>query len=68
MEYYYEVLWYIKENENDEEMYENYDYLEFDNYREAMQFYHRHKYDLDKYGWWITKRDEEGFVIKDYIY
>lgn len=66
---YYEVLWYV---DVDETMlcdsYNDYRCREFKTKKEAMSFYELHKNDINKYGWWVTKRNRDGEVVEDLIY
>jgi hypothetical protein len=41
---------------------------EFKTLKSAMNFYNKHRNDEDKAYFWVTKRDEEGFVLTDYVY
>lgn len=59
---YYEVLWYKNEN------LENPTFKEFKTKKQALKFYEEHKKDTDKFGFWVTKRNEEGEVLKDLVY
>lgn len=68
---YYEVLWYNKEeNESVENSMQNgdIDCKEFKTKKQALAYYEKHKSDNDKCGWWVTKRDKDGFVIDDIVY
>ena len=58
----YECLWYL------EEELQNPVFKEFRTKKQALDFYEKHKNDTDKFGWWVTKRDKDGFVVKDLIY
>ena len=58
---YYEALWFIVGHDD-------YNSKSFRSKKAALNFYNRHKDDPDKEGWWVTKRDEEGIVLEDYIY
>lgn len=60
--YKYEVLWYTGPDMND------YRTKEFSTKQAAMNFYNKHKDDDDKFGWWVTKRDEDWYVVEDYVY
>ena len=63
----YEVLYYPSINEKG-------DYTgdpitkEFKTKKSALNFYEKHKNDTDKFGWWVTARDEDGCVLDDIIY
>lgn len=59
---YYEVLWYTLPKLS------NYETRTFKSKKAALNFYNKHKDDVDKWEWWVTKRDEEGYVIEDIIY
>ena len=58
--YKYEVLWYT-----DPDTYET---KEFSSRKAAMNYYEKHKDDDGKFGWWVTKRDEDWFVVEDLVY
>ena len=59
---YYEVLYYTDENDKD------CIFLEFKTRNQALKYYNQHKDDADKFHFWVTKRDEDGFVVEDIIY
>lgn len=65
---YYEVLWYERDIYAD--MYEDelVETKEFKSKKAALNFYNKHKHDKEKYGWWITKRDEGNNILEDIIY
>ena len=68
---YYECLWYCKtEDQSDDEtmQFGDIDCKEFKTKKQALSYYEKHKNDPDRCGWWVTKRDEDGCVIEDYIY
>lgn len=68
---YYEALWYYKEEGQTEEMafqFGDTDSKEFRTKKQAIAFYEKHKADTDKCGWWVTKRDDDGYVLEDIIY
>lgn len=68
---YYECLWYCKtEDQSDDEamQFGDTDWKEFKTKKQALSYYEKHKNDPDRCGWWVTKRDEDGCVIEDYIY
>lgn len=58
---YFEVLWYLEK----ERM--NPVFKEFKTKKGALNFYQKHKNDNDKFGFWVTKRDEDGYVVDDLI-
>ena len=60
----YEVLWY----DDTEQKFEHYETKSFKSAKAAMNYYNKHKDDAGKYGWWVTKRDEDGVVIDDLVY
>ena len=72
---YYSVIWYDPVNEDKENHYvgigeqlgDPYE-KEFKTLKSAMNFYNKHRNDEDKAYFWVTKRDEEGFVLMDYVY
>lgn len=64
---HFEVLWY--EGETEELAFKNDPKTEtFKTKKQALNYYNKHKYDVNKYGWWVTKRDDEWFILDDYIY
>ena len=65
---YYSVLWYTEYDEEKDQPVGDFEEKEFPTRQSALRFYDRHKKDADKFAWWVSSRDEEGFVIKDYIY
>lgn len=58
---YYEVTWFTDKDLN------NYDFKGFKTKKEALEFYNQHKNDADKFEFWVTYRDGEGFVLKDIV-
>lgn len=64
---YYSVLWYSEIDDNGNPV-GDFEEREFESKYKAMNFYNRHKKDKDKFGFWVSKRDEDGFVIVDIIY
>lgn len=59
--YKFEVLWY--ENGKADPFTK-----EFDNRKDAMKFYNEHKGDAEKFDFWVTKRDEDWYVVEDIVY
>lgn len=57
----FEVLWYVK-GINDPKT------KEFSSKKAALNYYEKHKDDKGCHGWWVTKRDEDWFVLEDIIY
>lgn len=67
MKYYYEVLWY--EGETEEQALQNdFTYEEFNTRKEAMFYYNKHKNDKNCWGWLVTKRNEYGEIVEDIIF
>ena len=64
---YYSVLWYNEIDKNGNPL-GDFEEREFETKYKAMNFYNRHKNDKDKFCFWVTKRDTDGFVIEDIIY
>lgn len=67
---YYECLWYNKDPEQDDleaMQFGDTESKEFKTKRQAVIFYNKHKNDPDKCGWWVTKRDEDGWVLDDIV-
>lgn len=62
----YEVLWYEGPTEYAAMQDDPYT-EEFKTRDEALDFYEKHKDDANKFGWWVTKRDSDWFVIEDII-
>lgn len=61
----YEVLWYVGD---DKELLDNYETKTFKKRDAAMRFYEKHKNDPDKFAWWVTKRDDDGYILEDIVY
>ena len=57
----YEVLWYVK-GLNDPQ------FKVFSTRKSALNFYKKHKNNVNYYDWWVTKRNTYGEVIEDIIY
>lgn len=57
----YEVLWYTSPEMCD------YQTKEFSTRQAALNFYNEHKDDENKFGWWVTKRDKNWYVVEDII-
>lgn len=64
---YYSVLWYTQIDEKGEAI-GDFEEREFETKHKALNFYNRHKNNKDKFWFWVTKRDNDGFVITDIIY
>ena len=65
--YIFECLWY--EGLTEEQVFKDDPKTkEFTTKKQAMKYYEEHKNDSNKFGWWVTKRDNEWFVLEDYIY
>ena len=62
MKYKYECLWYRDPELNDTVT------KEFSTKKAALNFYEKHKNDPDKFGWWVTKRDEDWYAVEDLIW
>lgn len=63
---YYEVLYYPRMNERGD--YEGDPITkEYKSKKQALAYYEKHKNDGDKFGWWVTYRDEDGYIIDDII-
>ena len=67
---YYEVLWYECEEgqEKNPQEYGDADWRRFSSKKKALEYYEKHKNDKCKCLWWVTYRDEEGFVLDDIVY
>lgn len=63
----YEVLWYEVDALTNRATGDPFT-KEFRTHNAAMNFYNRHKEDVDKCDWWVTKRDKDGYVIEDLVY
>ena len=63
----FEVLWY--EGATEQEAYNRGDYRtkEFYTRKKAIAFYNEHRNDEGKFGWWVTHRDSDWYVIEDII-
>lgn len=59
----YEVLYYTSVDMMGDPIFK-----EFKTRKQALNFYEQHKNDNDKFGWWVTKRDQDGYVVEDIIY
>lgn len=62
----FEVLWYEGPSE-EEAMKGDYQTKEFDNEKDAMDYYNFTKDDEGKYGFWVTERDENWEVVKNLV-
>ena len=63
----FEALWYEGEDE-DEAMNGDPHTKEFKTRKEVMNFYEKHKNDKNKFGWWVTRRDSDWFVVEDIVF
>ena len=69
MKYYYEVLWYNGNTEEEALHKGDYDTKTFASKQSALNYYEKHKNDANKFGWWVTKRyTDDGTVADDIIY
>ena len=57
----YECLWYTDEERSDFET------KDFSTAKAAIDFYEKHKDDACKFGWWVTERDEDWYVVDDLV-
>lgn len=62
----FEVLWYEGANEDEAKQGDPYT-KEFDNEKDAMDYYNLIKDDEGKFGFWVTERDEDWQVVKDLV-
>ena len=67
MKHYYEVLWYEGQNEH-EALCGDYYTKKYLSRKQALAYYEKHKNDANKFGWWVTERDEDGYILDDLIY
>ena len=65
---YYSVLWYTGYDAEKGQPTGDFEEREFKTYKSAMKFYEVHKNDEGKYFWWVTSRDEDGYVIDDFVW
>lgn len=61
--YFYEVLWFKDYDGIIEDCFTK----EFKSKKAAMKYYEKHKNDIDKYGWLVTKRTYGFKPVEVYI-
>lgn len=57
----YEVLWYVEGCDDPKTK-------EFSTKQAALNYYMKHRKDKGCYGWWVTKRDKDWYVVEDIVY
>lgn len=67
MKKYYSVIWYTEIDKNGNPL-GDFEEKEFKTKQQALSFYNNHKKDADKFCWWVSSRDEDGFVMDDFVY
>ena len=65
--YYYEVLWYEGKTE-EEAMQGDPKTAQFHSRLSAIDYYSVKKLELNRWGWWITKRNQDDEILEDIIY
>lgn len=69
MIYYYEVLWYEGDTEEEALNSGNYTAKTFASRKQALNYYEKHKAEPHRWGWWVTKRySDDDSVAEDIIY
>ena len=60
----FEVLWYEGSTEQEAYARDEYHTKEFYTRKKAIAFCNEHRNDQGKFGWWITRRDADWYVVE----
>lgn len=59
----FEALWFVDHDDVIEDCFSK----TFQTKKQVLDFYHNHKNDADKYGWFVSKRDYKWIPVEIYI-